>query len=51
MSSTVVQDVIRGRGNTPTGGFNCNSSFRLGNQWGYNTGSYTQTITVVTSSP
>lgn len=51
MSSTVPQDVIQGRGNTPTGGFNCSANFLLGNQWDYNTGAYTQTITVVTSSP
>ncbi|MFI5173498.1 MAG: hypothetical protein ACHQKY_01470 [Terriglobia bacterium] len=51
MSSTVPQDVIRGLGNTPTGQFNCNTSFSLKNQWGYNTGSYNQTITVVTASP
>ncbi|MBZ5554081.1 MAG: hypothetical protein LAO21_15300 [Acidobacteriia bacterium] len=51
MSSTAAQDVIRGRGNTPTNGFNCNTNFLLKNQWGYITGSYTQTITVVTASP
>ncbi|MGB7621920.1 MAG: hypothetical protein WBN92_06175 [Terriglobia bacterium] len=51
MSSTVPQDVIQGHGNTPTGQFNCNTSFSLKNQWGYNTGTYNQTITVVTASP
>ena len=51
MSSTVAQNVITGRGNTPTGGFNCSTSFSLANQWGYNTGSYTQTVTVITASP
>lgn len=51
MSATVPQDVIRGLGNTPNGQFNCNTNFLLNNQWGYNTGPYTQTITVVTASP
>jgi|GEM_PF-955343 len=50
MNRSAPQNMIIGTGNTP-GNFSCNMTFNLLNNWGYNTGSYTQSVTITATAP
>jgi hypothetical protein len=51
VSKTIPQSVLQGQGNTNGLGVTCTQNYSLANSWSYAPGTYTQTLTITTTSP